>query len=110
MKNKIKTMVHEKDCAFQYVQMSGQIFKDTKIVCDETELTLEQAKELWNKYFPDCAKNIKRGGTCEMVIWINMQTPQDYRDSLQYISNAAQSDGISIWETKKIYFTKEFKV
>jgi hypothetical protein len=106
----IKTMEQEKNCAFQYAKMSGQIFRDTRIVCDETELTLEQAKELWNKYFSDCAKHIKSGGTCEMVIWINMYTPQSYGDSLQYISTDAESDGISIWETKKTYFTKEFKV
>ena len=103
-------MEQEKNCAFQYAKMSGQNYSDTKIVCDETEMTLEQAKELWNKYFPDCAKHIKGGGTCEMVIWINMHTTQSYGDSLQYISTDAESDGISIWVTKKTYFTKEFKV
>ena len=37
----IKNNGTRKNCAFQYAKMSGQIFSDTKIVCDETELTLE---------------------------------------------------------------------
>ena len=33
-----------------------------------------------------------------------MVTPQSYGDALQYISTDAESDGVSIWETKKSYF------
>ena len=82
----------------------------TKIICDETSLTLEQAKKLWNEYFPDCAKHIKDGESAEMVIWIGMETPQSYGNHLQYISTDAESDGISIWETKKVYFTKQYDI
>lgn len=102
-------MGQEKNCAFQYAKMSGNIFKSIDIISDETNLTLDEAKLLWNKYFQDCAKHIKNGGTCEMVIWINMEDEHSYRDSIQYISTDAESDGSSIWETKKTYFTKEFK-
>ena len=106
----IKTKKKEKNCAFQYAKITGSIFRDTKIVCDETDLTLEEAKTLWNKYFPDLAKHIKNGDTGEMVIWINMADSHSYSEKLQHISTDAESDGISIWETRKTYFTKEFKV
>lgn len=97
-------MEQEKKCAFQYIKMSEGIFGDTKIVEDKSELTLEEAKQLWNANFADAAKWIKDGNTVEMAIWINMVTPQLYGDTLQYISNNAESDGVSIWETKKSYF------
>ena len=97
-------MEQEKNCAFQYAKMKDGIFRDTKIVCDKSELTLDEAKKLWNEHFADAAKWIKEGNTVEMVIWINMATPQSYGDALQYISTDAESDGVSIWETKKSYF------
>jgi len=97
-------MEQEKNCAFQYAKMKEGIFRDTKIVEDKSELTLDEAKKLWNSHFADAAKWIKDGNTVEMVIWINMGTPQSYGDTLQYISTDAESDGVSIWETKKSYF------
>lgn len=103
-------MKQEKNCAFQYAKITGNILRDTKIVCDETDLTLEEAKILWNKYFPDLAKHIKNGDTGEMVIWINMADSHSYDERLQHISTDAESDGISIWETRRAYFTTEFKV
>ena len=86
---KIK-MEQEKNCAFQYAKMREGIFRDTKIVEDKSELTLDEAKKLWNKHFADAAKWIKDGNTVEMVIWINMATPQSYGDTLQYISTDAE--------------------
>ena len=100
----------ERNCAFQYAKITGEIFRDTKIVCDKTELTLDEAKDLWNQYYPDLAKHIKNGNTGEMVIWINMVNPCSYGESLCHVSTDAESDGISIWETKKEYFVREFKI
>lgn len=97
-------MEQEKNCAFQYAKMKDGIFRDTKIIEDKSELTLEEAKKLWNLHFADAANWIKDGNTVEMVIWVNMTTPQSYGDTLQYISTDAESDGVSIWETKKSYF------
>jgi len=101
-------MNEEKNCAFQYAKMREGIFRDTKIICDKSELTIDEAKKLWNEYFSDAAKWIKEGNTVEMVIWIDMATPQSYGETLQYISTDAESDGESIWETRKNYFTKQF--
>lgn len=103
-------MENEKNCAFQYVKMSNGIFKDIKIIEDKSELTLNEAKQLWNLYFSDAAKWIKEGDTVEMVIWINMSTPESYGDTLVYISTDAESDGVSIWETKKSYFKPNFNL
>ena len=97
-------MEQEKNCAFQYAKMREGFFREIQFVEDKSELTLDEAKQLWNKYFADAAKWIKDGNTVEMVIWINMATPQSYGDTLQYISTDAESDGVSIWETKKSYF------
>lgn len=96
--------MEEKNCAFQYAKIKEGFFSHTTIVEDKSELTLDEAKQLWNQYFTDAAKWINDGNSCEMVIWINMQSPQSYGDTLQYISTDAESDGISIWETKKNYF------
>lgn len=98
----------EKNCSFQYAKMTNGLFRNTQIVCDKNELTIDEAKKLWNEYFPDCAKWIKEGNCAEMVIWINMEMPYLYKDTLQYISTDAESDGVNIWVTKKEYFTKEF--
>lgn len=100
--------MEEKNCAFQYAKMEKGIFRNTEIVCDKSELTLDEAKKLWNEHFTDAAKWIKDGNAVEMVIWINMATPQSYGDNLQYISTDAESDGVSIWETRRNYFTKQF--
>lgn len=95
-----------RDCAFQYAKMKDGIFRDTKMIEDKTELTLEEAKELWNKYYPDAAKWIKEGNTVEMVLWINMDTPHSYNESVQYISTDAESDGVNIWTTVRQNFYK----
>ncbi len=97
-------MEQERNCAFQYAKMRENFFRDTQLVCDKNELTLAEAQELWNQHYEDAAKWIKDGNSVEMVIWINMPTPNSYGESLQYISTNAESDGVSIWETTKVYF------
>jgi len=78
---------------------------------DKSELTMVEAQELWNKYYPDCAKHIKRGdGTAEMVIWIDMYDAHSYGKHSHYISTDAESDGVNIWVTKREYFPREFKI
>lgn len=96
--------MNERNCAFQYAKIESGIFRDTKIVCDESGLTLSEAKELWNKYYLDAAKWIKSGGEVGMVLWINMEDSFSYKDSLQYISTDAESDGTLIYVTKTEYF------
>lgn len=100
----------EKNCGFQYAKMSGTIFKNTNIVVDKVGLTLEEAKGLWADHYSDCAKHIHQGGTVEMVIWINMPDSHSYGEHLDYISTDAESDGRTIWETKKYYFPSYLKL
>lgn len=92
------------NCAFQYAKMSNGIFRNTKIVCDKTELTIDEAILLWEGYYSDAAKWIADGGSVEMVIWINMKDSSSYGDHLHYISADAESDGTRIWVTQKHYF------
>lgn len=99
----------QRNCAFQYAKIFGEIFRDTKIIHDESELTLDEAKALYNKYYPDLAKHIKNGQTGEMAIWINMVDSHSYGEQLAYIGTDAESDGRDIWEIKKTYFIKKFK-
>lgn len=103
-------MSQERNCAFQYAKTTGSFFPSTEITCDQTSLTLDEAKELWNKYYPDAAKHIYGGNTVEMVIWVNMETPQSYGDSLEYISSDSESDGVTIWQTVKQTFIKSFSI
>lgn len=95
-----------KNCAFQYAKIGVGLIRSSNIVCDENELTFEEAQALWDKHYEDCAKWIKAGNEAEMVIWIEMETPQSYGKHAQYISTDAESDGVRIWETKRNYFTK----
>lgn len=102
--------IEERNCAFQYAKIHGTIFRRTEIVYDKSELTLTEAKELWNKYYPDCAKHIKdEDNSAEMVIWINMPDNHSYGDTLHYISTDAESDGKDIWVTTKEYFPRSIK-
>ena len=103
------TTTEERNCAFQYAEMSTGIFRNTKIVHDAAELTLSEAKELWNSYYPQAARHIKNEGEVELVIWINMPDKYSYGESLEYISTDAGSDGNEIWESKRNYFTRKFK-
>ena len=97
--------MNEQNCAFQYAKITGFIFgRNTEIVCDKSGLSEDEAKELWNEYYSDCAKHIKSGGTAEMVIWVEMIDPHSYGKYSHYISEDAESDGIVIWEIKKTYF------
>jgi hypothetical protein len=102
-------MEQERDCAFQYAKIRNSIFRDIKVVCDKNELTLDEAKQLWNEYYDDAAKWINEGNKVEMAIWVNMATPNSYGDTLQYISTDAESDGNNIWVTERKYFSKRFK-
>lgn len=90
--------------AFQYAVVKGSFFRDIEIVHDQSELTLSEAKELWNKYYPHLREHIKNGNTGEMCIWINMSDPYSYGDKLYHISNDAIVEGDYIVETTKTYF------
>jgi hypothetical protein len=93
-----------KNCAFQYAKITTGILRNTTLVEDKTSLTLQEAKELWNKYYNDCASWIKDGNVAEMVIWVNMEDANSYNDYLQYISTDAESNGYNIWVTERKNF------
>ena len=103
-------MEEERNCAFQYAEVRniGGFTSSTKIVHDESGLRLSDAKELWNKYYPQLARLIKEGDCGEMVIWINMPNNISYIETLEHISTDAESDGRDIWVTEKHYFTQKF--
>lgn len=90
----------ERNCAFQYATIQG------KILCDETGLTLDEAKELFNKHYDDAAKRIYNGGQIQMAIWHNMPDEDSYGDKFVFIDNDAKSDGKTIWEDNPRYYTK----
>lgn len=98
--------MEERNCAFQYAKIENDYFKSIKMVVDENELTLSEAKELWNNHYEDAAKYIKAGNSVEMAIWVNMISPGHFNETLQYISTDAESDGLNIWEVKRNYFKK----
>lgn len=78
-------IIEEKNCAFQYAYTKGYIFCDTKIVHDESNLTLTEAKELLKKYQKEIIgilKNKDDYKSLEAVIWINM--PDEFRENCNY--------------------------
>lgn len=99
----------EKNCAFQYTITRGNIFKNITIVENQTSLTLEEAKQLWNKYYPDFVKNIKEGNSIEVCIWINMLDEYSFGEKLYHIPHNAELDGDYIIEKVVNYFPSFLK-
>jgi len=97
-------MENIKNCAFQYAKISTGFLGGTEIVEDVSAISLEDAKELWNKYYPDLRKFIKSGNRGEMVIWINMKDDSDYNEKLYHIGGDAEVDGQYIIEKTVNYF------
>lgn len=96
--------MEEKNCAFQYAYTKGRIMRDTKIVHDESNLTLSQAKDLFNKFKKDIIKILQDKDnyeSLEAVIWINMPDEFSYGDSLVYVTLDFETDGDKIWEVTK---------
>lgn len=103
------TTMEEKNCAFQYAYTKGGIFRDTKIVCDKSAITLDEAKALFNSYKKEIIgilKNKDDYDSLEAVIWIDMKDEFSYGDTLIYITLDFDTDGTDIWEVKKEYIPK----
>ena len=80
------------NCAFQY-------YDGNKVVCDEVEITLAEAKELWNKYYADMIEKTTDGLDIEVAIWINMNEKYDYNESLIHLSSPEVRNG-KLYEPK----------
>lgn len=96
----------ERNCAFQFWK---SFWRDSnassgEIICDKSSLTKTEAQKLWNQYYPECAKHIHDGGTCEMALWVDMIDSSSYNKTDQYISTDAESDGVRIWVIEKRHF------
>jgi len=89
------------NCAFQFAITERGFMGRTRILEDQCELTLEEAKVLWNKHYPNAARRMKAGDEVEMALWINMKDSSHYKDTLYYIRPHFESDGETIWEVKK---------
>lgn len=70
--------MEEKNCAFQY--HNGRI-----TVEDVSEITLNEAKELWNEHYEDMVMEASEGESIEVAIWINMRSKWDYKEFLIYL-------------------------
>jgi len=79
-------------CAFQY-------WDGRKIVEDKDQLTLDEAKELWNKHYTDMVKKVEEGEDIEVVIWVNMKHPSDYQETLIHLYAPEVRNG-SLYEPK----------
>lgn len=93
-------MSKKKDCAFQYAYESGY---KTNFVEDTELITLDEAKELWEKYLPDFIYRLQRGDEPEMALWVDMKDNTDYHDTLAHANQHTETDGHRLWETKRVY-------
>lgn len=75
-----------KNCAFQY-------YSEYEMVDDKTNLTIEEAKNLWKGYYGDMVEKTKQGKSIEVAIWVNMQHESDYRETLVHLSSPEVKDG-----------------
>lgn len=90
-KNVIHTSVI-RQCGFQY-------YDGNKVVCDKYNLTLEEAKQLWNEHYIDMVEKATDSEDVEVAIWINMKDDSDYRETLIHLSSPRVKHG-KLCETK----------
>jgi hypothetical protein len=74
------------NCAFQY-------YSEYEIVDDKTNLTIEEAKDLWKGYYGDMVEKTEQGKSIEVAIWINMRHESDYRETLVHLSSPEVKNG-----------------
>ena len=79
-------------CAFQY-------YNGRKVVCDKYNLTLDEAKELWNEHYADMVEKTTDGEEIEVAIWINMRNDSDHRETLVHLSSPEIRNG-KLYEPK----------
>ncbi|MCR9263345.1 MAG: hypothetical protein NXH86_04265 [Flavobacteriaceae bacterium] len=79
--------MEEKNCAFQY-------YNGTKVMVNEVELTLGEAKELFNENYDDMIEQTNNGYKIEAAIWIDMKDKYDYHKTLIHISNPLVENGV----------------
>lgn len=82
----------KKDCAFQYY--NGGVVK-----VDVSEITIDEAKQLWNENYADMVKRVEDGHDIEVAIWINMEYASNYHETLVYLSSP-QVKNRQLWEPK----------
>ena len=87
----------KQDCAFQYALGNGHIVEDTDLI------TLEEAKELWNKYLPDFKEKMRDGREPEMAIWVDMKHPHNYHNELYHI----HANDVELWGETLFKITRE---
>lgn len=79
--------IERNNCAFQY-------FDGLNVVVDKSNLTLTEAKKLFNDYYHDMIisqlDEYRRG--IEVAIWINMYDDSDYREKFIYLDNPEIKD------------------
>ena len=68
-------MEQEKNCAFQYAKMKEGIFRNTKIVEDKSELTLDEAKQLLTHILPMLQSGLKTATPLKWLFGLIWQRP-----------------------------------
>lgn len=91
-------MVEEqKNCAFQY-------YDGYKVKVDVTDITLTEAKKLFNDNYDDMVHKAK-DQNIEVAIWINMRNNSDYGETLIHICSPISEKGV-LKEVQTVYFNK----
>lgn len=90
--------MEENNCAFQY-------WDGRQILVDKSELSLYQAKELFNEYYNDMLEKAKKDEEIEVAIWINMKNPNDYTETILHIYQPEVKNNMLV-ETQPKYYTK----
>lgn len=89
-----------KDCAFQYAYTN---LNGTKIVEDTDLITIKEAKELYNSYFEDFIEKLHTDQKPEMAIWINLDSLNNYQETLVHLDWSYETDGENLWKNETTY-------
>lgn len=74
------------NCAFQY-------WNGRKLVEDKSEITLDEAKKIWNEHYDDMVQQVTDGEDIEVAIWINMKEKCDYNETLVHLYSPDVKNG-----------------
>ena len=94
-----------KDCAFQYA--TDYTFTGVKVIEDTGLITYEKAVRMWQGYLPQVIEEKRKGHKPEMVIWVNMQHPTDYREDVAHIHGDTELVGSMFFDQVHVYPPKE---
>ena len=76
----------KKNAAFQYYLSDGTC------ICDKAKITVDEAKDLFNRYYAGMVQKARAGIDFQAGVWINGNDQTDYGEVLIQVDNPTVED------------------